>query len=259
MEQSIRPFKSLSENEIMVKAYHAIEKPSSETAIVLAEIGIRYAALSAKVESYKSALDEAKDTINWMWKHMKEADGQTLLQVDVFNRPANALHIIESVIENNSEDWKTFTTEQVQPKVNVIETWKDEKEQVPQQVIGWPLKIRDKKNGSVHEANKIIHNPADPATGHEIHVWCHSWYGHHIIGKDCEWAIAVPQQGLVWVKTTERLPGWAQVVKWRHEAGEELPGMSTVSDLTDNGFASLEGFEWFEWFDEGAGKEVTNG
>lgn len=46
------------------------------------------------------ALIDAKETINWMWQHMKEPDGQTLLRVDEFNRPANALHIIDLALTN---------------------------------------------------------------------------------------------------------------------------------------------------------------
>lgn len=85
--------------EILKKHFKITDVLRSEQ---IAQAG-NYAALRAKVESFKSALNEAKDTINWMWKHMKEADGQTLLQVDVFNRPANALHIIDSVIEQEGE------------------------------------------------------------------------------------------------------------------------------------------------------------
>jgi hypothetical protein len=203
MEQSIRPFKSLSENEIMVKAYHAIEKPSSETAIVLAEIGIRYAALSAKTESYKSALDEAKDTINWMWKHMKEADGQTLLQVDVFNRPANALHIIESVIENNSEDWKTFTTEQVQPKVNVIETWKDEKEPVPQVeekvIAGVEITVRQKaEQWFKEEVDKIDDEERKKEVLLEDETYIGVWMQGYKAMEE-----TTTRHGAVWVKASD--------------------------------------------------------
>ena len=43
------------------------------------------------------------------------------------------------------------------------------------------LKVRDKKTGKVHDVWKYIKN----ADG-EIHIWCNTWYGHHIIGQDCE-------------------------------------------------------------------------
>jgi hypothetical protein len=56
------------------------------------------AALQAKCERYEAALREAKESINWMWQHMKEPDGQTLLRVDEFNRPANALYIIDEAL-----------------------------------------------------------------------------------------------------------------------------------------------------------------
>jgi hypothetical protein len=58
----------------------------------------QYKALQAKCERYEAALREAKGTINWMWQHMKEPDGQTLLRVDEFNRPANALHVIDEAL-----------------------------------------------------------------------------------------------------------------------------------------------------------------
>jgi hypothetical protein len=55
---------------------------------------------------------------------------------------------------------------------------------------------------------------------------------------------AEPRQGAVWVKASERLPGWAQKVKWRVEDGEVLPGENALSDMTSP--FSLEGFEWLD-------------
>lgn len=63
-------------------------------------------------------------------------------------------------------------------------------------------------------------------------------------GEGEKGAAPVIEQGAVWVKAGERLPGWAQVVKWRDETGKKLPGMSAVSDLSDQYPTSLEGFEW---------------
>ncbi len=42
------------------------------------------------------------------------------------------------------------------------------------------LWVRNVSDGSVHEVNKYIKNPEG-----EIHIWCHTWYGHHILGRDC--------------------------------------------------------------------------
>ncbi len=58
---------------------------------------IRVHELEKENERLKEALQEAFTTMEWMWDNMRPADGQTLLQVDVFNRPANALSIIEQV------------------------------------------------------------------------------------------------------------------------------------------------------------------
>ncbi len=44
-----------------------------------------------------------------------------------------------------------------------------------------PLKVKDAK-GVTHEVQKYILDPDG-----RIHIWCNSWYGHHIIGQDCEW------------------------------------------------------------------------
>lgn len=60
---------------------------------------IDYATLRARADKMEQALIEAKETVNWMWQNMKEPDGQTLLQVDAFNLPANALHIIDLALE----------------------------------------------------------------------------------------------------------------------------------------------------------------
>lgn len=55
-----------------------------------------------------------------------------------------------------------------------------------QPVAVWPLFVIDKATGERHEVNKIVYHPENEP---EPHVWCDTWYGHHIIGKDCEWAV----------------------------------------------------------------------
>lgn len=55
----------------------------------------------------------------------------------------------------------------------------------PQHGPVWPLCIVDKVTGERHEVNKIVYHPENEP---EPHVWCDTWYGHHVIGKDCEWA-----------------------------------------------------------------------
>jgi hypothetical protein len=48
----------------------------------------------------------------------------------------------------------------------------------------WPLSVIDKATGTRHEVNKLVYHPENEPVPH---VWCDTWYGHHIIGKDCEW------------------------------------------------------------------------
>jgi len=42
------------------------------------------------------------------------------------------------------------------------------------------LWVKNVEDGSVHEVFKYIKNMEG-----EIHIWCTTWYGHHIIGRDC--------------------------------------------------------------------------
>ena len=42
------------------------------------------------------------------------------------------------------------------------------------------LYVKNVEDGSTHEVFKYIKN-----TEGEIHIWCATWYGHHIIGRDC--------------------------------------------------------------------------
>jgi len=48
-----------------------------------------------------------------------------------------AREVVEQEGEKNLEDWKTFTIEEVRPKVNVIQTWESEKEPIPQHTMVW--------------------------------------------------------------------------------------------------------------------------
>lgn len=49
----------------------------------------------------------------------------------------------------------------------------------------WPLFVIDKATGERHQVNKVVyHSENEP----EPHVWCDTWYGHHVIGNDCDWA-----------------------------------------------------------------------
>lgn len=64
------------------------------------------------------------------------------------------------------------------------------------------------KSGRTHEVAKYVKDK----DGQE-HIWCNDWYGHHIIGNDCEWLNIpaphpgeTPQKVLRWVKASERLP-----------------------------------------------------
>ena len=42
------------------------------------------------------------------------------------------------------------------------------------------LYVKNVEEGSIHEVFKYIKDPEG-----EIHIWCATWYGHHIIGRDC--------------------------------------------------------------------------
>lgn len=45
------------------------------------------------------------------------------------------------------------------------------------------LKVKRKDTGDIVTVRKYIlsENPT------EEHIWSNEWYGHHIIGNDCEW------------------------------------------------------------------------
>lgn len=46
------------------------------------------------------------------------------------------------------------------------------------------LLIKRKSDGEVLKVWKyVLGSPSQP----EEHIWCNDWYGHHIIGVDCEW------------------------------------------------------------------------
>ena len=44
------------------------------------------------------------------------------------------------------------------------------------------LFIRNKKDDSIHKVWKVIFSDSED----RIDVWCNTWYGHHVIGQDCE-------------------------------------------------------------------------
>lgn len=56
--------------------------------------------------------------------------------------------------------------------------------------------VTSKEDGSVHKVWKILYSD----TG-SIDVWCKDWYGHHVIGHDCEF---VNQDR--WVSVEDVLP-----------------------------------------------------
>lgn len=45
------------------------------------------------------------------------------------------------------------------------------------------------KAGEVHDVHKYIND----SEGRE-NIWCDTWYGHHIIGQDCEWLDESPSK-----------------------------------------------------------------
>ena len=47
------------------------------------------------------------------------------------------------------------------------------------------LLIKRKSDGEVFKVWKyVLGSTSQP----EEHIWCNDWYGHHIIGVDCEWS-----------------------------------------------------------------------
>lgn len=49
------------------------------------------------------------------------------------------------------------------------------------------MKVKQINNGEIHEVRKYLIED-----GGRENIWCNTWYGHHIIGQDCEWYIAPP-------------------------------------------------------------------
>jgi hypothetical protein len=87
----------------------------------------------------------------------------------------------------------------------------------------WPLSVIDKATGTRHEVNKLVYHPENEPVPH---VWCDTWYGHHVIGKDCEWYSESPsKEGNKdavedWTDVNDRLPYtyWGVVVRPYNEA-----------------------------------------
>jgi hypothetical protein len=60
-------------------------------------------------------------------------------------------------------------------------------------------------------------------------------------------------QGAVWVKTTDRLPGWNQPVYWRIGVGPQTKGKTPLSEMFKGGY-----IENWQWQDESAGEKGVN-
>jgi hypothetical protein len=56
------------------------------------------------------------------------------------------------------------------------------------------------------------------------------------------------RQEAVWVKTTDRLPGWNQPVYWRIGEGPQTKGKTPLSEMFKGGY-----LENWQWLDESAG------
>lgn len=57
--------------------------------------------------------------------------------------------------------------------------------EITQKVTNMDLLIKRKSDGEVFKVWKyVLGSTSQP----EEHIWCNDWYGHHIIGVDCEWA-----------------------------------------------------------------------
>ena len=62
--------------------------------------------------------------------------------------------------------------------------------------------VKNIEDNSVHEIQKYI-----KGTDGEQHIWCNTWYGHHIIGKSCEFATPIePKQITTQIKGKEYNP-----------------------------------------------------
>lgn len=133
---------------------------------------------------------------------------------------------------------------------------------------GAPCKIIEKTyQEEIHDVHYVEHQYA-PQQGAVTTVFvpcreddprsCGAYQSHcgRSLAYVRESQVPVVESGAGWVKASERLPGWGQYVRWRHESGKELPGKESVHSMTDTSPVSLHGFEWL---DEGGEKEVTNG
>jgi hypothetical protein len=90
------------------------------------------------------------------------------------------------------------------------------------------------------------------------HVWCNDWYGHHVIGVDCEWV----QTGAGWIKASERLPERHVGVIVRNMKTWQVKVMTNYGHIAGWDVGMDRQFMWdnTEWLDESAGeKEVANG
>lgn len=66
--------------------------------------------------------------------------------------------------------------------------------------------------------------------------------------------IEQPKTGAVWVKASERLPGWGQFVNWRYN--DKIPaGKDTVYGMTNRRPVSLHSLEWLDESGTAAGRE----
>jgi hypothetical protein len=157
--------------------------------------------------------------------------------------------------------------------IEVLMEQPTEQPTIPQQgdrcpECGAPCKIIEKTyQEEIHDVHYVEHQYA-PQQGAVTTVFvpcreddprsCGAYQSHcgRSLAYVRESQVPVVESGAGWVKASERLPGWGQYVRWRHESGKELPGKESVHSMTDTSPVSLHGFEWL---DEGGEKEVTNG
>lgn len=117
------------------------------------------------------------------------------------------------------------------------------------------------KSGDIHDVHKYINDNE----GRE-NIWCNTWYGHHIIGQDCEW-YEEAAQGAVCVKASERVPvngnlyhlnyktkdtnfkttGYYIDGKWDHQNHELLGWAPNLEWLDESTSKETDAVEFAEW------------
>lgn len=114
-------------------------------------------------------------------------------------------------------------------------------------------KERDEWKAKYDELNTKYDNILATESGHESkteNVWQSGFAaGHEAASERGKWEA---QPGAVWVKASERLPGWKKRVKWRDGNNHSYATDGEIS-LFEMEMPNLEGWEWLD--ESAAGRE----